>query len=640
MKPPVRSFVVIAVAMASTAIVAGSRHTQVASPSHSDQVEGVYVASIGGGPDAGHFNYPRGIAVDQTGTVYVADTRYSRIQVFDSHGSFLYTWGIFGDAPGQFRRPSALALDAARNVYVADIDSNRVQVFTRTGVFLRQWGSKGSGAGQFRRPFGIAVNAAGHVYVADTDNYRIQVFANDGTFLRSWGSKGTGPGQFHDPKALDGNGPGPEGIAVDRNGVVYVTDPWNHRVQVFTSDGLFLREWRHLPGPCLQFTTPATIALCKQGYLSAPSGIAVDRNGSVIVVNRGLSSPLHGFFIQKFTANNEFVTMWGTDGFGPGQFEVPTGVAVDEDGYFYVADSGNNRVQKFSGDGRFVTQWGSIGDGYLRLPAGIALDGSGNIYVADKANKRVQKFDGTGRFLGKWGVPIGTAHGPDEAAFYSPSTIAVDRAGRFYVGDSGRPMKIFTSNGELVGEWHGNREREFGPSFVIDRADNFLVPGDRKVLKFSPEGRLLQSWKTSPLDMSVDRHGNLYVTENIPVSRNDSWYGIRVFSAEGRELAKWSATRGPDGRPGIYTGIAVTDDGLVIALDVRHHRVEVFTATGTLLGRWGSYGFAAGQFDNPVDVAVDSTGRVYVSDFTNNRVQVFQLRRRVPLHAAKPDAIY
>ena len=92
MELPVRSFVVIAVVVASTAIVAGSRHTQVASPS--PQVEGVYVASIGGGPDVGHFNYPRGIAVDRTGTVYVADTGYSRIQVFDSHGSFLFTWAL------------------------------------------------------------------------------------------------------------------------------------------------------------------------------------------------------------------------------------------------------------------------------------------------------------------------------------------------------------------------------------------------------------------------------------------------------------------------------------------------------------------------------------------------------------------
>ena len=536
MKLPVRSFVVIAVVVASTAIVAGSRHPQVASPSHYDQVEGVYVASIGGGPDVGHFNYPRGIAVDRTGTVYVADTRYSRIQVFDSHGSFLFTWGTFGDAPGQFRRPSALALDAALNVYVADADSNRVQVFTRAGVFLRQWGSNGSGAGQFLQPAGIAVNAAGHVYVADTYNYRIQVFANDGTFLRSWGSKGTAPGQFHDPKALDGTGPGPEGIAVDRNGLVYVTDPWNHRVQVFTSDGRYLREWRHLPGPCGQFTTPAAIALCKRGYLNAPSGIAVDRNGNVIVVNEGLSSPLGGFFIQKFTANDEFVRMWGTDGFGPGQFEAPAGVAVDEDGNFYVADRGNNRVQKFSANGRFVTQWGSIGDGYLRQSAGIVLDGAGNIYVADRANKRVQKFDGTGRFLGKWGVPVGTQHGSGEATFDFPSTIAVDRAGRLYVGDSGRPTQIFTSDGKLVGEWQGAGEREFGRKFVIDHADDFLVVRGRHVLRLSREGRRLQSWRTSPVDMSVDRHGNLYVAENVPVSRDSSWCGIRVFRLEAASL--------------------------------------------------------------------------------------------------------
>ena len=627
MKLPVRSFVVIAGAVASTAIVAGSRRTQVANPSHHDHVEGVYVTSIGGGPDVGHFKYPRGIAVDRTGTVYVADTGYCRIQVFDSHGAFLFTWGTVGDAPGQFRHPSALAVDAAFNVYVADADSNRVQVFTRAGVFLRQWGSTGGGAGQFRGPAGIAVNAEGHVYVADTYNYRIQVFGNDGKFLRTWGSKGTAPGQFHDPKALGGDGPGPEGIAVDRHGVVYVTDPWNGRVQVFTSDGRYLREWEHLAKPCGQFNAPAAIALCIRGYLNAPGGIAVDRNGSVFVVNQGLSSPLHGFFVQKFTANEAFVRMWGTDGFGPGQFEAPAGAAVDQDGNLYVADRGNNRVQKFSADGRFVTQWGSIGDGNLRRPTGIALDAAGNLYVADTANRRVQKFDGTGRFVGKWGVPVGTKYGPGEAAFYFPSRIAVDRAGRLYVDDMGRPTQIFTSDGKFVGKWDGSGQHDIGRTFMIDHDDNFFVERGRKVLRLTPEGRPLQSWKMSPRDMSVDRHGNIYVTENVPISRDSSRSSIRVFAAGGRELAKWTATRGPDGRPGHYGGIAVSSDGLVVALDVTHHRVEVFTTTGTLLGRWGSYGFAAAQFDEPIDVAVDGAGRVYVSDYMNNRVQVFQLRR-------------
>ncbi len=248
-------------------------------------IEAVYVGSIGGGPSKGHFRHPRGIAVDDAGRVFVADS-YCRVQVFDADGGFLYMWGGAGEGPGQFRCAAAIALDQAGLVYVADALNARIQVFTREGVFLRQWGSKGSGAGQFLRPVGIAVNAEGHVYVADTYNYRIQVFANDGTFLRSWGSKGTAPGQFHDPEALDGTGPGPDGIAVDRNGVVYVSDPWNRRVQVFTSDGRYLREWGRLARPCGQFDTPAAIGVCNRGYLSAPGGIAVDRNGSVLVVNQ------------------------------------------------------------------------------------------------------------------------------------------------------------------------------------------------------------------------------------------------------------------------------------------------------------------------------------------------------------------
>ena len=591
-------------------------------------IEAVYVGSIGGGPLKGHFSLPRGIAVDEAGRVYVADN-YCRVQVFDADGGFLYMWGAAGEGPGQFRRPVAIALDRAGLVYVADAITARIQVFTREGVFVRAWGSEGSGAGQFLRPGGIAVNAEGHVYVADTYNYRIQVFANDGRFLRSWGSKGTGPGQFHDPRALDGAGPGPDGIAVDRNGVVYVSDPWNHRVQVFTSDGRYLREWEHLAKPCGQFDTPAAIALCKRGYLNGPSGIAVDRNGSVLVVSGGLTSPLRGFFVQKFTANEDFVRMWGTDGFGPGQFETPTGIAVDEDGNVYVADSGNNRVQKFSSTGRYIRQWGSMGDGLLRGPTDVAVDPQGTVYVVDSRNRKVQKFSSTGAFLGKWGSPDRSPRG--EGSFQHPGQIAVDREGRVYVGDLGDEIQIFARDGTFITQWEGDsRRRPVGDSpwaITTDSQNHVYVVGSDGLGKFGADGTLLDSWRhrrhTSVSDVAVDSRGTIYVAE---VHEDGKWSRVRVLSPAGKELATWpSVGRGNDRVTG-FMRIAVDSVGRVFLVEMWNCRVEVFDARGAFLGRWGSCGFGDGQFDGPGGIAVDAAGRVYIADYSNNRVQVFQVR--------------
>ena len=109
-------------------------------------IEAVYVGSIGGGPLKGHFRFPRGIAVDEAGRVFVADN-YCRVQVFDADGGFLYMWGAAGEGPGQFRQPVAIALDQAGLVYVADALNARIQVFTREGVFVRGVGFERKRAG-------------------------------------------------------------------------------------------------------------------------------------------------------------------------------------------------------------------------------------------------------------------------------------------------------------------------------------------------------------------------------------------------------------------------------------------------------------------------------------------------------------
>lgn len=183
------------------------------------------------GTGDGQFNSPWGIAMDSSDNVYVTSNSFS-IQVFDSNGNYIRRWGEFGDGPGQFSLPRSIAIDKSESdiIYIGDIVNQRIQAFTKDEMVIRDriWGSSGTGDGQFRQSRGIAVDSSGpngRVYVADSFNHRIQVFTKKGKFIRKWGSLGNGDGQFSSP----------EGIAVDSANNVYVADLSNHRIQVFSS---------------------------------------------------------------------------------------------------------------------------------------------------------------------------------------------------------------------------------------------------------------------------------------------------------------------------------------------------------------------------------------------------------------------
>jgi hypothetical protein len=189
-----------------------------------------------------------GLAIDHSDNMYLLDGAAGQVKKFSPSGQLLASWGSQGAGNGQFNRPSGLALDPAGNVYVADTGNNRIQKFDAAGNFLATWGGQESGcaAGSFDEPRGIATDGEGNVYVADTGHFCIQVYGPNGQFLRKWGADGSAPGQFQH---------GPVSVAVGPNDEIYTVndgddpDPthWTFddpdRVQVFTEEGTFLREW-------------------------------------------------------------------------------------------------------------------------------------------------------------------------------------------------------------------------------------------------------------------------------------------------------------------------------------------------------------------------------------------------------------
>ena len=282
-------------------------------------------------------------------------------------------------------------------------------------AFIKQWGGLGREEGQLFMPWGIAVGPDGLVYVAEHMNNRVQVFTPEGEFVRLWGGLR-----------------GPTGLAVGPDGLVYVSDSFGYRVRVFTPEGEPVRAWGGPPGGRRPFT---------------PWGIAVAPDGAVYV------SDLHAHRVYKFTAEGELLGSWGGLGTAPGEFTGPTGIAVGPDGLIYVVDSLGYRVQAFTPEGEVVRAWGGLcdlyihpglgcrdpdgpegplepGDGQFSSPWGIAFDPEGRVYVVDSANKRVQVFTPEGEFLLKWGE---LGRGPGQ--FDNPVGIAIDAQGAIYVSE-------------------------------------------------------------------------------------------------------------------------------------------------------------------------------------------------------------
>ena len=261
------------------------------------------------------------------------------------------------------------------------------------------FGQHGSSVGMLRLPCGVAVNERDEIAVTDSNNHRVQVFSSDGTYLRSFNRIGDKQGELN----------WPTGIAFDKNSRSIVVDSPNHRVQLFNEQGEYLS----------QFGDEGNL----DHQLRSPLGLSVDRNGNIIVADPGNK------VIKTFSLSGQFLYKLG-EGEGEG-FTSPFH-CIQYDKYLIVSDAGENCIKVFDINRNFLYKFGNKGnrDGEFNEPHFLSVNKAGHLMVCDRNNDRVQVFELSGKFITKFGKQ---GNGPGE--FKGPTSTAVLSDGRIVVAD-------------------------------------------------------------------------------------------------------------------------------------------------------------------------------------------------------------
>lgn len=367
-----------------------------------------------------------------------------------------------------------------------------------------------------------------------------------------------------------------------------------------------------------------------EGALDTPRGIAVDADGYVYVANSTKDD------VVRFAPDGSFDRTIGASGTGGGQLRAPWGLTIGPDGYLYVAETTNHRISVFTSAGTFVRHIGGFGTGpgQFRSPRGLAVDGSGNVFVADTSNHRVQRIPADGGAPNIYGV-----QGTDPGEFRSPYDVAVGLDGTVYVADTGNArVQALLPGEETFGvTWTGiagcatcavwalaiaadGTFYALQSSRVVARD---AAAGEETVFTFSgTAGGTLNSGYGLALS---DVPSRLYVTES-------STHRARAIDPATSETV--FSVQTPYRQPGnLYRphDVVADPDGGWLVVETSNHRVQAFDHLGdhrATLGGDGpgtnGFGSALGQFWSPRRASFGANGHVSVLEAgSSQRVTVF-----------------
>ena len=272
-----------------------------------------------------------------------------------------------------------------------------VEVKPRQFRPVLSFGQQGSSYGMLNKPWGVAVNKRDEIAVTEVGNNRVQIFSSDGTYLRSFGWKGNKHGELNYPA----------GIALDENNNTIVVDNVNHRVQLFSEQGEYLS----------QFGSKGNL----DQQLRNPLGLCVDNDGKIMIADS------NNKLIKIFSPNGHYIQKVG----GEGSLTFPFH-CIQYDKYLIASDQNEHCIKVFDRNGSFLYQFGNKGEGNgeFNKPRCLSVNKAGHLMVCDASNHRVQVFELSGKFITKFG-----SKGESVGELTHPVSTAVLSDGRIVVSD-------------------------------------------------------------------------------------------------------------------------------------------------------------------------------------------------------------
>lgn len=517
------------------------------------------------------------------------------VEVVDKEGKSVMTLAAKSGENDLLKRPEA-AVVSNETIYVVDSKTDQVVMYDlSTGKFQGRFGSKAGGnlAGAFAldEPQGIAVYE-GVVYVADSGNGRIQMFGINGVFLSTLKlSASASSGAVKEKVYKLGE---PTDIALDAQGRIYVRDADDKSIKVYGPNG----EYQHT----LSNTgKPVALSVVEDGIYVA------DENS---------------FSILKYDFDANFVYSFGSGGEGKAQFKSFNGLAIDRAQQVFVGDAKKSLINAF------VVEAGKVLDS-LPKTAGrasvkwlqniseevgpLAWDGKETIYAVSRDRKSLQVI--------RKGV-VATEITPGDMQIVA---VTVDKTGAIWVLDKkkyraakldegGKVLLSFGSEGSGAGQFNNPTAiavSSSGTVFVSDRSN-------RNVQIFRGDGVYLNalngensSKMSAPIAMSFDSHDNLYILD---ASRES----VLGYSAGGQSLGEIGRAKEGSLLAKPVSLIAANDE--IMVLDT--NQIKVLSPKGQLVRSFGATGSGVGAFDDPVAIAYAGGANFIVSDSGNKRVQV------------------
>ena len=488
-------------------------------------------SSVNGTGTFSGFNRPFGITIDDLDNLYVTDSSNHTIRKITPAGvvtTFAGVSGSFGrvDSIGtmaKFRNPRGITIDHSGNLFVADTSNYLIRKITSGGVVTTFAGSGVSGnidgpgiSASFRGPYGITFDHSGNLYLTDTNNCTIRKISPDAVVTTFAGSGGS-------CSLFDGTGSiarfsYPSGVVFDNSGNLIVTDSYSLRS--INSSGVVTT----LTGPYKLYNGTGSAA-----RFNTPIALALDSQRNVFVADNGNHT------IRKITPTGVVTTFAGQDGVrgssdGTGviaRFNEPNGIAIDSSDNLYVTDFGNHTIRKITPAGVVTTFAGTAGatgssDGTgvatrFNSPSGIAIDRENNLYVADSENFTIRKITPASVVSTFAGTAGNYGHVDDTGAaaqFYYPISLTVDHKGNIFVADCDLSDNDFYGIRKIT---------PTGEVSTVAGRDYSTEPIDGPGLSASFSGSF---------GIVSDGAGNLYVSDEYysSIRKLDSNYNVTTFA--------------------------------------------------------------------------------------------------------------